>query len=999
MFNLPKKFLFGDESKLAFKLSETEGIARLYSQSNIPLNDRRYWSSFLQLESASDVFSYLSLADVRKALDDRPENIETLVHVLTSHLESLLSDQNFSPPPPTNQNPLAVLSSWKIPTGFLPSSSSSSSNPSSSSSSSLDSRDRTREALNCARILTRVLPAIMERSNGGPQSKDLLWGRGPPIISDPNHSSHKPVFEESEDTTASQFVIDDEEELEEEEKEEGRGGGQRQVREKVTHDPLSASKAEPIHRQGEKEEEEEEGRENSPPLGERLIGLVVDLLFCSGFTIPWTEEQLSESNETNPSKVNYVIWQAGVGSSIELEGTNRSHHSHRVEFLRLLLVLLSKGLYVSPEDQIGTLDQALRFICTGLDRNVVLPLLCSLLNVSVNASTLSTSSWLDYSNPANLVGIKGQDPTPSMALLSIEVLNVLLSYDSPDSLRDLFHQTPPTARLTPSSARSNNSFRFYLSKLHRVADFDLMWKGLSRNLSDHIHSSNHVVPLPIPAAAANRRAQEMGAQGQNHVAETLMLLWKLLEHNPRFRSFVLEDQNLCPQLLSFLLHLSLNYKDSLPLQGLVRLCVFMLQDLSSESCFSTNISRPGSGSKVHLPNRFGVTGGGCATDFLIQSVYLLIATTKGSLSNLYPPLILSLTNSSPFWRSISVSSSTRMVQLLRSFSSANFLLAEEGNPRLVYYLLEAINGVVSHQLNSNPNLIYSILLSQETFEKLERFDLRRGLNELIKLRRKAGVLDEQLEGLLRRKVEDARSSRRLEEERGGGVQADSESRNSMGGVKEEEEEEGGEKGSESITTSLEKGKKRKESSSSSSNPPTSSEPRGEDEENPFSNLSEEDLDLLAGMILKRRGKSEEEVRGDRSEFLPTQGWVQTWNRSLPLSKIQRLILSTLPGIRKICEGGNQDQRILALLRELDPEILLEEEGESLFESRVRRWNWTPPAWVWFRSFLWGRIYVHSLLPFSIWSGTRVRLFRIHQPNGGGGSDSSQDPIPNPSSIS
>lgn len=39
------------------------------------------------------------------------------------------------------------------------------------------------------------------------------------------------------------------------------------------------------------------------------------------------------------------------------------------------------------------------------------------------------------------------------------------------------------------------------------------------------------------------------------------------------------------------------------------------------------------------------------------------------------------------------------MQLFKAFSTPSFLLADEGHPRLVYYLLETINSILYHQFN------------------------------------------------------------------------------------------------------------------------------------------------------------------------------------------------------------------------------------------------------------------------------------------------------------
>ena len=143
---------------------------------------------------------------------------------------------------------------------------------------------------------------------------------------------------------------------------------------------------------------------------------------------------------------------------------------------------------------------------------------------------------------------------------------------------------------------------------------------------------------------------------------------------------------------------------------------------------------------------------GIAAD--IQSIYS-IATTPG-LNPLFPALTISISNIYPHLRNIGVQASTRLMQLLKAFSAPSFLLADEGHPRLVYYLLETINSILYHQFNGkslsafprsrskvgvkrteltcleNPNFVYSVLRSHQDFQTLATFTLMSGLRDIQK---------------------------------------------------------------------------------------------------------------------------------------------------------------------------------------------------------------------------------------------------------------------------
>jgi hypothetical protein len=81
-------------------------------------------------------------------------------------------------------------------------------------------------------------------------------------------------------------------------------------------------------------------------------------------------------------------------------------------------------------------------------------------------------------------------------------------------------------------------------------------------------------------------------------------------------------------------------------------------------------------------------------------------------------------------KNLTVKTSNRMIQLICAFSNPIFLLADDGHPRLVFFMLEALNGILFHQLASNPNVVYAILRSHQHFEELGTFTLAKGLSEV-----------------------------------------------------------------------------------------------------------------------------------------------------------------------------------------------------------------------------------------------------------------------------
>ncbi|QSZ32758.1 hypothetical protein DSL72_002337 [Monilinia vaccinii-corymbosi] len=265
------------DSKLVFK----KGIFRLSEDKIIPADDP-YWASFWELpESTEDIFSLFSPADIRRTRDTALENLETLILAITSRLFVLRHHPSFPHPE------------------FAPE----------------------RDALNCIRVLTRILPYVYESEKLKSWEETFFWGmrrkrtRKAALARDV-------IFDESQ------------EELQK----------------------LEAAAQE---------------FEQVKPLAEELIDTLIDLLFFADFTLP--------KPQNSKSKVSYAIWQSGVGCNTPC-GTSKEFENNRTEILRLLLTLTSQSMYMSANLLPVQGVKAITYIATCPEKQVVLSVLCSLLN-------------------------------------------------------------------------------------------------------------------------------------------------------------------------------------------------------------------------------------------------------------------------------------------------------------------------------------------------------------------------------------------------------------------------------------------------------------------------------------------------------------------------------------------------------------------------------------------------------------------------------------------
>lgn len=311
------------------------------------------------------MFSLFSPVDIRRTRDEGLSNLETLILAVTSKLTVLKNHPSFPDPE------------------LAPD----------------------RDALNCIRVLTRILPYIYEADNLLDWEERFFWGIRRRKTRKAQISTEV-LYDESQDNEDA---------------------------------PLAA-----------KEEEFEDAK----PLAEELIDTLLDLLFFSGFTIPHLV--------STKSKVSYAIWQSGVGCKSSI-GTSKELESNRCEVLRLLLTLTSKSMYTSANLLPVQGVKAITYIVSCPDKQIVLSVLCSLLNTTMKYNPATWRVPYDH--------VVWKDPKQGLVIYSLQFLLVLLLYPIPE---EGYGPAP------------KNYYRHFLGRLHRPEDFQFIAEGMTRILSQPV---------------------------------------------------------------------------------------------------------------------------------------------------------------------------------------------------------------------------------------------------------------------------------------------------------------------------------------------------------------------------------------------------------------------------------------------------------------------------------------------------------------------------------
>ncbi|MCJ1365914.1 hypothetical protein MMC16_005039 [Acarospora aff. strigata] len=828
------------DSKLVFK----QGIFRLSEEKDIPADDP-YWTGFWELpESTEDVFSLFSPVDIRRTRDTSLTNLETLILALTSRLFILRNHPSFPDPE------------------LAPD----------------------RDALNCIRVLNRILPFLYEADYLETWEDRFFWGSRRKRSRSAQIARTEVLFDEAQP--------DD--------------------------NPLPRDTPDEF--------------EEAKPLAEELIDTLTDLLFFCDFTLPMPQNE--------KGKVRYSIWSSGVGCNTSI-GTSKEFESNRTEILRLLLTLTSKSMYM-PANILPTQGvRAITYIATCPDKQVVLSVLCSLLNTTLK---YNPASWrLPYDH------VVLKDPKQVLVTYCLHFLLVLLLYPIPENGYD---------------SSQKNYYRHFLGRLHRPQDFQFLQDGMTRILHQPLQATSSYLP---------------GSQKSVKWApEMIMLFWEALQCNKRFRSFIV-DTDRAHDFVVFALFYAMEYKTDPSKQGVVKMCVFVLQTLSVEPNFGKRLNKIFENQDSLPPSIRLANFSGTYADHLVISIFTLITASKGRLDTIYPALLAIINNIAGYIENLSSAASSKLLQLFALMSSPAFLLANETNHVLLHSLLESMNAIIEHQYSKNSHLVYAVVRSKKRFEALRSFTLKSGQAEIERLHeRKKGNTDESdspgspAQIARTSSIDSTRSPTSTRTPTLSDVPEES-AAFTVGDDEESDDEEYRQP------------------------TPSQSSPSRQNSRTPSVSSSVDDAVpmQLRGMSEKARGKlpagqpsfsrqnsmtslsgHTATVMSTSTDFAPTSDWIETWLPELPLHTILTLISELSPRLPTLGSSAPDTRSSLDIIRRarirgIDPSPL-----------RVHLFEWSTLSLGWYESLLWSFTFASEMVVIKgtvgVWNGTAIKLFKVQE---------------------
>jgi len=593
-------------------------------------NDNQFWDAFWTLpQSVEDIFSNVKPDDVRKLKQKAPRNFALLFHKVVGRMRVVVSRGAKNTP-----------ADYKA-------------------------------ALNCVRLVTRLLPFVEED-----QSDDFLeavFWRGELPLAAPAAVSP----EASANEAAPAPLGSDKEGLAADSKK-----GKEKETEQHSEPDVASSSLSPTPLQFESASVLLEdvllfkGEDPSDPLAIRLLNAIINLLFYPNFTVSLLTHIPTEM-ETFPLE---QVWESGVGVQKALS-SSAYMHSNRTEVLRCLLVLFSEALYRAPSETGSYVNKWLDIVACNTSFHS-LALFYSLLNTALSYDPVG------WGMPYNHVLFS--DSRESLTDIALQVLAVLLNHEP----------SPLILRQGPVK----NIFVEYLKTISQVQEYEWVYEAMQQLLGNPIRAHSTYLPNSTKQVSCHQ--------------ELLMLFWKLIQENQGFFHWLFTRGDVT-KVLDPILHFLHEARKDTAQRGLVHLCTFTLLYMSGEREFGVQLNKPFLRRlTIDLP-----TFSGNYADYLILVLHKMIVDGHDQLETLYECLLTILANVSPYVKAIGMVTSNKLMHLFKLLSRPRFLFANERNHRYVFFLLEVFNNFIQYQYEGNYQLIYAMIRYREGFSALARIDL------------------------------------------------------------------------------------------------------------------------------------------------------------------------------------------------------------------------------------------------------------------------------------
>ncbi|GAB5364645.1 hypothetical protein AAMO2058_000987600 [Amorphochlora amoebiformis] len=635
-------------------------------ESHVPNTEEKFWGKFWGPGARSDVWLVLDPQFLRALMLRRPENLKTLMKKTTLQLECLVGLSKG----PSSEERLEIIA--------------------------------------CVQILTRCVQVV----NEDPEetfSLSYLWIPTPPPPSAPPPSEGKGLVNES---GAEQKP------------------GPETAESKATEIKASAASGDGETKVEGKIDKETEAKGSKPKkskepvLATRIVAALCKALFVPGLTLDPNTGLIVESNDEGelvlaalhpaagrpgPGPFGVLpglLWEPGLeiipaskSAPLPTPPAQSAYHidQNRVVVLHALMVALSGPLFRSPEDAATTID---RWGAALGSHRLAPTVYFSLLNVITSYRTPSASL---YNFLTTFPRVRTE-----LVEAALQVLLVLLNHRggvpkprirrTPSEIQAGVMDAPPKEAKSGKKVKRKepNKYLELFKAMRHPSQIKRIYGSLCHLLKACQESRSVFVNDPLEC-----------------YQECFVLLWKLLEENPKFVKIIVEQCDVL-ELLRPLLFFMFSCRNDASKLGLLYSCVFILLRLSGERQFCVALNEEYDGSlSMDLP-----TFKGTHADLLILTCQKVVVSSAEHLNSMLNGVLTVIFNCSPYLTSLAMISSVKLLNLFELVTKPKFLYGAPANPSYAALLLDIFNNLIQYQYSGCPDLVYAIVRRSKLFYDL-----------------------------------------------------------------------------------------------------------------------------------------------------------------------------------------------------------------------------------------------------------------------------------------
>lgn len=268
------------------------------------------------------------------------------------------------------------------------------------------------------------------------------------------------------------------------------------------------------------------------PLGAQIISDCVNLLFTRDFTSPPLEKKLPDFYDClNVRGEEYCFWEPGIGMNGHFARNRLVIDLHRLEIIRLILVLCSREITLNVNDVLAKGSRFLTVLTACTPGFMIETLVYSLLNLTCRECKLHSSSNINdkhFLYSSEMDSKKEQIKIRNLYVTyAFQLLSLILVYPVPpgdiDFLRDLDITGTNTNIRNATNTKIKNLVRVCSSKIFRKPEIVFIISSYVRYLQRFVKDDcKKEEPFCFPT----------------WTTEIIIIMWELCQVNGRFMKYL-----------------------------------------------------------------------------------------------------------------------------------------------------------------------------------------------------------------------------------------------------------------------------------------------------------------------------------------------------------------------------------------------------------------------------------------------------------------------------